>query len=360
MMAWMLIKLVLEGVAIFLIATFLFDICHYLLHVALRSKNKFWKKVGLLHSYHHRFYARNLQYYSKWQNKNLYISITLEYGAECFLILCGFFFFNPYAVCIALLILCSLFIFILAVQGKDPHHRAYDRLPAYPSGLFVTGAYHALHHIYPNHFFGSYMKLFDFIFGTANPLQGKLIALSGASGALGSNMKRLLEKEGATVIPLKYGVDYTYENYDNLKTHLARADILCLCHGSKYDNTQAANCDSFIAIIELFRSVRERKLLPLEVWGVGSEIECHPYFGIKKLKGYATSKRNFARKARLYFRDRDFIYRHIVHSAFTSKMGPGLMSANFAAKATIFWLKRGLKYIPVTYTGFALLNYLYF
>jgi hypothetical protein len=50
----------------------------------------------------------------------------------------------------------------------------------------------------------------------------------------------------------------------------------------------------------------------------------------------------------------------LVHSAFISPMGPGLMTANFAAAYTLFLLKRGFRYVPVTYTGFAYLNYLRF
>jgi hypothetical protein len=41
-------------------------------------------------------------------------------------------------------------------------------------------------------------------------------------------------------------------------------------------------------------------------------------------------------------------------------MGPGLMSASFAAKVTLFLLKRGFKYVPVTYTGIAFINYFRF
>lgn len=353
-------KIAFESITIFLIATVIFDCCHYLFHVFLRSKNKYLQMLGKLHLYHHRFYTHDLQYHSEWHFQNLYISVLLEYVIEFVIIACGFFFFNFYAVILSLLFLFSLLIYVWYVQGKDLHHQTYKQLPAYRAGFFVNGAYHALHHIYPNRFFSSYIKLFDFIFGTAHTFQGKTIALTGASGALGSNMKRLLEKEGATIIPLKYGIDYNYDDYHGLLSSFARADILCLCHGTKYEDTQKANCDSFISMIELFKSVNQSKQSPLEVWGVGSEIECHPCFGIKKLYPYAHSKRTFARKARVYFRDPNFMYRHIVHSSFTSSMGFGLMSASFAAKATIFFLKRGLKYIPITYTGFALFNYFYF
>jgi monoglucosyldiacylglycerol epimerase len=159
------------------------------------------------------------------------------------------------------------------------------------------------------------------------------------------------------VTPFKFGVDYDYDHYEKLIPALAKADILFLCHGSKHDNAQQANCDSFVALIELFKQQHGRGLIPKEVWAVGSEIECHPCFGIKKLYPYANSKRHFAKHARAYFHSDDIQYRHIVHSAFNSPMGPGLMSARFAAKVTLFLLKRGFKYVPVTYTGFAFMNY---
>ena len=55
---------------------------------------------------------------------------------------------------------------------------------------------------------------------------------------------------------------------------------------------------------------------------MGSEIEAHPSFGDPVLKGYRRSKVAYARHARRYYADRTLIYRHIVPSAFRSKMGP--------------------------------------
>ncbi len=154
--------------------------------------------------------------------------------------------------------------------------------------------------------------------------------------------------------------DYEYGNYEKLIPALARADILFLCHGSKFHQAQAANCDSYVDLIELYKRVHKPGLLAPEVWATGSEIECHPCFGIKKIQVYAASKRNYAQHARTYFRADDIQYRHLVHSAFMSSMGPGLISANFAAKWTLFLLKRGFRYVPVSYTGFGYINYFRF
>jgi hypothetical protein len=78
------------------------------------------------------------------------------------------------------------------------------------------------------------------------------------------------------------------------------------------------------------------------------------------LKEYRRSKLAYARHARRYYADRDLIYRHIVPSSFRSKMGPGLISGETAARWSLFLIRRGFRYVPVTYTGIALINYFKF
>lgn len=354
------ITIAFQSLIAFLIGTVFFDVIHYCLHQGLKSKRSWLKKIGHLHISHHHFYTTSLKIDKSWAKKNLTQHVILEYALQMSGIFLCFWFLPALPVFLAALFDTCIFIHICYRRGIDGHHVPYEHLSAYRGGIFVGADYHALHHVYINQFFGSYVKVIDYVMGTAHHLAGKKIAMTGASGALGANMKRLLEKEGATITPFKYGVDYTYDDYEKLKEPLANSDILLLCHGSKYENAEKANCDSFVKIIELFKSAHAQRLLPIEIWGVGSEIEMHPCFGIQKLVPYAESKRHFARYARRYFHDRHIQYRHIVHSAFTSRMGPGLMSANLAAKMTIFLIKRGFKYIPVTYTGFAFLNYFRF
>lgn len=354
------LRIAAEALAAFLAGTILMDVVHISLHQFLKSKSSFLRAIGRVHRAHHRFFSADLQIKTPYARENILGHVLLEYITQVVGILICALFFSFIAIGLALIAATILFIAVCWWRGIDPHHRPYASLPAYRGGPFVSASYHALHHVYPNQFFSSYIKIVDYIFGTGLQLAGKKIAMTGTSGALGSNMKKLLEAEGAQVTALKFNVDYDYQNYDKLKEPLSRADILFLCHGSKLDFAQQANCDSYINIIELFKAQHGPRLIPLEVWAVGSEIECHPCFGIKNIKIYARSKRNYAREARNYFRDPSIQYRHMVHAAFTSPMGPGLMSAKFAAKVTLFMLKRGFRYIPVTYTGFAYLNYFRF
>ncbi len=353
----LLIKIFLEGCAAYLIGTVIFDICHYSLHRFAKSKNVFLKNLSQRHMIHHRFFYPHLKINQAFTKQNLFSHVLPEYIVHMIGIASCFFIFYPQAVCLALLFETIIFLSVCYCRGSDMHHKPISTLHSPRGGIFVKKEYHALHHIYPHQYYSSMIKIFDYVFGTGSQIKGKRITMTGANGALGKHMKAMLLKEGAFVKTFTFGKDYTYGQYDNLKDTLKETDILFLCHGSKYENAMLANCDSFIHLIELFKSERKKHMVPPEIWGVGSEIECHPCFGIKKLKVYADSKRKFAKAAQVYFHDKNIHYRHLVHSAFMSRMGPGLMSAKFAARMTLFLLKRGFKYVPVTYTGIAYVNY---
>jgi monoglucosyldiacylglycerol epimerase len=188
----------------------------------------------------------------------------------------------------------------------------------------------------------------------------KTIAMTGAGGAFGFAMKTLLEKEGAIVIPLKFGLDWHYKSYSGVETALRNSDVLILSHGSKLDHAMEANCDSFRDFIELFISLKSEAGSVPEIWALGSEIEFHPTFGSRTLQGYSASKRRFADYAANLYRDSHVVYRHIVPAAFRSPMGPGLMSASTAASIALWLVRKEWKYIPVTYTGIAVFNYFRF
>ena len=56
-------------------------------------------------------------------------------------------------------------------------------------------------------------------------------------------------------MPLRFGVDWTYEDYSGAEAVLESADILVLAHGAKGNQAMQANCDSFLALIDRFKSL---------------------------------------------------------------------------------------------------------
>ena len=77
-----------------------------------------------------------------------------------------------------------------------------------------------------------FTTLFDVLMGTACQIRGRRVALTGASGSFGSAMRDLLERAGAVVVSLKFGVDWTYEDYSGPDSAPEGADILVLAPGA--------------------------------------------------------------------------------------------------------------------------------
>jgi len=346
--------------ALFTGATFAFDVIHVLLHKWEHSRFSWLRSAARLHMTHHQFLGRDLSLQPSEEKANLRHHVWPEYLTSVAVLLPTFAFLDPACVA-AVLILRTLFLVgTLHDRGADYNHRRKTRVNGIRSPWSTLGDYHALHHVYPQSAFGSFTPIIDLVFGTMNPIAGRRFLITGASGAYGLALKAQLEAAGAEVETAKFGVDFKAGNYGALKARMERADVLVVAHGTKYQDCWNANYVTFTDIIEMFRKIGRERLLPPEVWAVGSEIEFHGTFGMKALRPYSDSKRAFAECARTYYRDNEMTYRHIVPSAFTSRMGPGLMSARFAVAVTLFFARRGFRYVPVTYTGFALWNYLFF
>jgi hypothetical protein len=158
----------------------------------------------------------------------------------------------------------------------------------------------------------------------------------------------------------RHGVDFEPGDVGRMRDKLARADVLVLAHGAKGPEAWDANYTTFTELADLFISIGKDRLVPPEIWAVGSEAELHGDMGQPELIDYAASKRAFARQALGYYRSEDVLYRHIVPSAFTSAMGPGPMSAETAARIALFFIRRGFSYVPVTLTTLAFWNYFRF
>ncbi len=352
--------LLMEAALLFVVATFVFDVIHYALHQMMDSRWPWLRRLGRLHQAHHEFCDRGLHYHDDKAISNLLKHVLPEYSTQMVICALALLVLEPLPVIAVMTCFTVLFVAVLFMRGIDRNHSPTRILPPAHGTLFVQPSYHGLHHAFPESYLSSYTTLFDRLMGTACQIRGRRVALTGASGAFGSAMKVLLERAGATVIPLKFGVDFTYDDYSRADAKLRMADILVLAHGAKGELAMHANHDSFRALIERFKALTNDRLLAVEIWGVGSEIECHPAFGIADLKSYARSKRAYAKAAARLFHDPDVLYRHVVPSAFHSPMGPGLLSGRTTARIALWMIRHGFRYVPVTYTGIALLNFIPF
>jgi monoglucosyldiacylglycerol epimerase len=328
--------------------------------VCLNSRWTWLRKLANPHQAHHEFCDRRLIYHDHAIVPNLVLHVIPEYTTQMAVCIMSLTVLDPLPVIVVMGVFTLVFLVVMILRGKDRNHVQRPILPAAHASFFVQASYHALHHVYPDSYMSSYTTLFDRLMGTACQIRGRRVALTGASGAFGAAMKNRLERAEAMVIPLKFGVDWTYVDYSGADSALESADILILAHGAKDGSAMQANCDSFLALIERFRALTRHRQVPIEVWAVGSEIECHPAFGDPNLQIYAHSKRAYARIAARLVYDPDVMYRHIVPSAFRSRMGPGLMSARTSAVIALWLIRRGFRYVPVTYTGIAFLNFIPF
>lgn len=346
-----MIEIFWQSFFIFLFNSFLFDCCHFLLH----KTNNRW------HQAHHLFFDADLQINSVYRKKNLLTHVLFEFAFKflsCFIFLICF---SGAAVGTAALVEVMIVIYVFINRGEDPNHRSLHTLlrPLYRP--YVTASYHALHHQYPRAYFSSHHFLFDGLFGTACLIKGRTFLVTGSDGAFGCAMVCALKQKGAIVYEWLPN-SRVLQNVDKpmLAGKLTTIDVLVMAHGSKYDSTQANNMDSQKWLVKHFLlSRKSAKILP-EVWGVGSELEFCSHLNIRKIQDYVLSKRAYARFALRLYGDRNLLYRHIVPSSFTSKMGKGLMSANFTARLSLFLIMRGVRYIPISYTGIAYLNYYHF
>jgi hypothetical protein len=350
----------LEAVVTFAVSTFIFDTVHWLLHRWTKSRFALLRTFASWHHVHHRFLDGKMQVHMDLAATNFWAHLVPEFltsvaGTAVFYLI-----FHWIPVSIVMLIHLWNFVNNIITEGMDGNHMAMDRVSARQNLFKVNAAYHAMHHITPENYFSSYLNLFDLLFGRSCTIRHRKFLITGASGAFGSALKRRIEAFGGTVETARHGVDFGPGDVERMREKLARADVLVLAHGAKGAEAWDANYTTFTDLADLFIGIGKGRLVPPEIWAVGSEAELHGDMGQPELVDYAASKRAFAQRALGYYRSEDVLYRHIVPSAFTSAMGPGPMSADTAAKIALFFIRRGFSYVPVTLTTLAFWNYLRF
>jgi hypothetical protein len=359
-MVWDVLIFILQFALVFVVSTALFDALHWLLHKWEKSTNPLLRKFSSWHWVHHKFLGLDMQVNPAYARANIWFHILPEYLTSMAGTVVFLFVFPWPPVALVAVIRTVMLVMTLREEGLDYNHMSMDRVGGRQGLLWVDNNYHAMHHVYPHNFFSSFANVFDLIMGTSCQIEGRRFLVTGASGAFGSAMVKALEKRGAIVETAKSGVDFRAADYSGIEDKLARTDVLILAHGAKTDDCWNANYVTFRDLTERLTELGKNRLTPPEVWAVGSEVEFHGDMGLAELKDYSASKRAFAARARQYYRSNDLIYRHIVPSSFTSAMGKGAMSAETAVGIAMFFITRGVKYVPVTFTGLAILNFFRF
>ncbi len=357
---WGIFLFIIQTAVVFVASTLVFDIIHYTLHYWRNSRFKIFRTFSAWHDVHHEFLDTNIKINKKLERNNFWYHLLPEFGSTVFGTLIFIIILPWQPVVVILTLHCVLFATRIYGKGTDVNHMDMDRLKGKRGVWFVSQSYHALHHIYPLQYYSSVMNIFDLIFATNCQIKGRKFLITGANGAYGKAMAKKITAMGGSVKTATHGADYSIDDYSKLDKKLTQTDVLILAHGTKNIDCMNANYKSFTTIIDKFIDIGKTRLVPPEVWAVGSEIEIHGSFGFESLKNYSESKQAYAKAAKKYFMSNDVMYKHIVPSAFTSVMGKGLMTAGFAVNYSLFFIRRGFNYIPVTYTGLAYLNYFKF
>jgi len=343
----------IEVLTLLLASTVVFDVVHYALHRITDSRYPLLRAIGRLHATHHDFLDRELRVHDEYLAANIRRHVIPEYATHVTVSLALLSLLPATVVVPVMAIQTTVFVLILRCRGKDINHRGWEVLPAYRPSWFCLPPYHALHHLHPDAYMSSWIKLFDHVAGTGLSLAGRHVALTGASHGFGAQLARRLEESGVDDIDrFEYGRDFDEHDVSNLDAPLRDADILVLCHGIGDDGAPAPCADARVKLIELFREVTRQRRFPVEVWALGSAAR-RP---AGRDDAHRRAPRMFAEHARRYWKDDRIIYRQIV----PRRCDLDEESASRAAGIALFWLWRGLNWVPATFHASVLLDFLRF
>ncbi|OJJ99147.1 hypothetical protein ASPACDRAFT_1870223 [Aspergillus aculeatus ATCC 16872] len=358
---------------LYLTGTIFFDGMHYLLHRWARSEWKILRQLSRYHQYHHLYYGRLLQFNTKYTSLNARIALPLELfcqllGSVIGWLLARAVWLSPSsqsdrrALLLVLLVQTGRALAVILNDGKDSNHISYDTIPKDRSWAFVGPEYHALHHHYPDKYMGSAIKVFDWVAGTAYSLRGKTVVMIGGSGDFGQAMeKHLLGERVKCVHQLDLESSCSQKDVTCLLAMLKEADILILAHDTQSIEGTQSNSTSVIRVIQeflRFKATRRGKVLP-EIWYVGCESELSlPWGIIHAQQDSVPPEPSFLPYARSLYRSSQVTYRHIVLPAYHFSTTRFNASPDWAARATLWWIRRGAHFVPVTWTGRAYSHFL--
>ncbi|KAJ6066670.1 uncharacterized protein N7446_003707 [Penicillium canescens] len=148
---------------------------------------------------------------------------------------------------------------VILLSGRDSNHIVYTTVPKDNNWLFVGPEFHSLHHVYPDRYMGSFVKLFDWIGGTSYSLRSKRFVITGGSGSFGRAIIKELKREGVRSIrKLKFGTDWGHDSFENALPVLSESDVLILAHGTKGPDAMESNCHAAVQMILSFKQHKKK------------------------------------------------------------------------------------------------------
>ncbi len=340
----------------------------------------YWQPLKQFHLLHHKAYRKdfsiaNMEMYQKSQLYNdvpestvmVVLSALLAGSTQ-----------NPW-MWLGFVYSCAFLVpAILRSQGMmlatDLSHKPGD-LVEIPDVWRVNRTYHWRHHFdETNAYFSGHFTSVDRVLGTSLALKGKVVGITGASGALGQALVEELTQQGAKIIafttnstaifpPETKIISWQLGAESELRSHLQEVDILIINHGVNVyrERTPSAilqsyevNTFSVLRLAELFMDTvcgatdRATK----ELWINTSEAEVNPAFSPL----YELSKRTIGDAITLLRLDAPCIIRKLVLGPFKSKLNPvGIMSPRWVAWAIVALAKRDFRDAIVTVNPFTYL-----
>jgi len=282
------------GIGLLLLGTLAFDVLHVLLHRWASSRWPLLRGIGGLHRVHHDFLDRDLNIHEELVWPNVFCHVVPEFLVQVAVTVGLGVLLQLPALAVGVAIALETLVFALIMKptpGFDMNHRHIDRLRAYRPLYFCLPEYHLLHHVYPDAYFGSWVKTLDHWLATGTAIAGRTVALTGAENDCGRALRSELFVDNTVI-----AVDGDLLEYPLQLAHLlVDVDILVLCH--------AVNAGPpYACLIDLFYEMNRERRVPVEVWAITRPDEFR-------------TNRTYAEYAQRLFRAGRVIYRHLVISA---------------------------------------------
>lgn len=295
-----LLSSAIGGVALWVAGAVFFDVVHWVLHWMLRSRSAILRGLAWPHSVHHQWLDGSLKDHPELQRRNIWCHLVPEYLTQLAFCAIAWLVLPGGMVGVCAVLQTVTFLGLLSYKGLDINHRPIEILDAYRPSWLPYPEYHALHHVYPDAYFSAYPKLVDWVIGGGAMLRGRRFLLQGGESVFGRALQQALRDHGVRDVGVATG-------------ELRECDVLVLCDPGEGE----------VDLVEEILAQTASRQLPPEVWVV--------YTGPP------------GAVARHYYRDVRVSYRVLRVDAETLRE---TRRAQAAARAVLFWVRRGFHYVP--------------